>query len=147
MEKEIIEYFSDRRHEVYRGKEVVSILTELFRPKRKTLNVEFLSQYDIDELIKIIEAVEIVTGLDFDQFNVKSRKSEVVDARFLFIHFVHKRLRFKLSMIGRIMQGRDHSTIIHANKEVDNWLSNPKFYKRENNLINDIARHLERGSE
>jgi chromosomal replication initiator protein len=116
-------------------------------PKRKSLGMTFMGTEDRRELIEIIEAVEIVTGMNFDDFNVKTRTQQHVEARFLFMHFVYTRMRLTLKMIGELMGGRDHSTVIHGVQLVSDWIANKKFYTRENKLIDDITRHLERSAE
>lgn len=147
MEKQIINYFLERRHEAYRGHEVAKIIADMIKPKRKSLDTSMLSDSDVEQLIKIIRAVEMATGLDFDQFNVKTKKGELAKIRFLFMYHTKTIMRLTLSQIGQLMGGRDHSTIIHGVKEVNNWLGNRVFYSRENKLIDDIRRHLESSEE
>lgn len=143
MEKEIINYFHERQHEAYTGIEVARIIADMCKPKRKTLNLSHLSGEDIEYIIRIVEAVEHVTGMNFDTFNVKSRRDDLVTARHLFMYMIRNNMKLTLSVIGRILGGRDHSTVIHGVQVADNWINNPLFYKRENKLINDATRHLE----
>jgi chromosomal replication initiation ATPase DnaA len=143
MEKEIINYFYERQHEAYTGIEVARIVRDMCKPKRKTLDLSHLSSDDIASLLRIVEAVEHVTGMHFDTFNTKSRKDEFVTARFLFMYLVRYEMKLNLKTIGRILGGRDHSTIIHGLDVTESWVTNPLFYKRENKLINDTTRHLE----
>lgn len=142
MAKEIINYFLERRHEAYRGHEVAALIADMTKPKRKTLDMSGLSDNDVEELMKIIVAIEQATDLDFDQMNVKGKKGDLAKIRFLFMYFTKTRINLTLNQIGKIMGGRDHSSVIHGIKEVENWLSNTTFYKRENKLINDIRTNL-----
>lgn len=143
MEKEIINYFYERQHEAYTGIEVARIVRDMCKPKRKTLDLSHLSSDDIESILRIVEAVEHVTGMHFDTFNTKSRKDEFVTARHLFMYMVRDTMKLTLSTIGRLLGGRDHSTVIHGIYTADNWITNPLFYKRENKLINDTRRYLE----
>ena len=143
MEKEIINYFQERQYHSYTGLEVANIIKDLTKPKRKTLDVSYLSQKDVDQVIEIVEAVEQATGMHFDSFNVKSRKDTFVTPRHLFMYFIKDRMKLTLGTIGRLVGGRDHSTVIHAVKNVEDWITNPLFYKRENKLIDDTRRYLE----
>lgn len=143
MEKEIINYFYERQHEAYTGIEVARIVRDMCKPKRKTLDLSHLSSDDIASVLRIVEAVEHVTGMHFDTFNVKSRRDELVTARHLFMYMVRDNMKLTLSTIGRMLGGRDHSTIIHGIQTADNWITNQLFYKRENKLINDTRRYLE----
>lgn len=143
MEKEIVNYFYERQHEAYTGIEVASIIRDMCKPKRKTLDLMHLSSEDIKSILRIVEAVEHVTGMHFDTFNVKSRRDDLVTARHLFMYMVRDTMKLTLSTIGRLLGGRDHSTVIHGIYTADNWITNPLFYKRENKLIDDTRRYLE----
>lgn len=147
MEKELINYFNERQYENFAGTDVARIIKDMSRPRRKTLGMTFMGTEDRRELLRIINAVEIVTGMNFDDFNVKSRTQQHVEARFLFMHFVYTRMKLTLKMIGELMGGRDHSTVIHGLQAVSEWIENKKFYTRENKIINDITRHLESSAE
>lgn len=147
MEKELINYFNERQYENFAGTDVARIIKDMSRPRRKTLGMTFMGTEDRRELLRIINAVEIVTGMNFDDFNVKSRTQQHVEARFLFMHFVYTRMKLTLKMIGELMGGRDHSTVIHGLQAVYDWIENKKFYTRENKIINDITRHLESSAE
>ena len=147
MEKELIKYFKERPYNNFAGNDVASIISKMCEPKRKSLGMTFMGTEDRRELIEIIEAVEIVTGMNFDDFNVKTRTQQHVEARFLFMHFVYTRMKLTLKMIGELMGGRDHSTVIHGVQLVADWIANKKFYTRENKLIDDITRNLERSAE
>lgn len=143
MEKKVIGYFLSRRDSEFTGQEVADILLKYYEPNRKSLKVDFLGSSEIERLNAILDAVESVIGMHFDDFNVKSRKDELVMARFYTIHFIYTRMSMSLKTIGIIMGGRDHSTIIHARDMVETWLNHKEIYKRENRLINEITRHLE----
>lgn len=143
MEKEIIEHFQSRGYEAYTGNEVASILMEMTKPKRKSLDLSRLSRNDVGQVMRIVEAVEHVTGMHFDEINVKRRTEDLVTARHLFMYMLREQTKMTLSTIGKILGGRDHSTIIHGVCVAEYWIANPTFYRRENKLINDTRRYLE----
>ena len=147
METELIKYFNDRQSKKFAGTDVAKIIKQMSAPKRKSLGMTFMGTEDRRELLQIIEAIEIVTGMNFDDFNVKTRTQQHVEARFLFMHFVYTRMKLTLKMIGELMGGRDHSTVIHGVQLVADWIENKKFYTRENKLIDDITRNLEASAE
>jgi chromosomal replication initiation ATPase DnaA len=147
METELIKYFNERQYDHFAGNDVAKIIKEMSAPRRKTLGMTFMGTEDRQELLKVIEAVEIVTGMNFDDFNVKKRTPQYVEARFLFMHFAYTRMNLTLKMIGELMGGRDHSTVIHGGQVVAHWIENRKIYTRENKLIDDITRNLEASAE
>lgn len=148
MEKQkVISIFQDAPGKTFTGQEVVGILKECYKPKRMSVYLDGMSAEDSENVMKIIEAVEYTTGLDFDEFNVGYRREPLVEARFLFVYMVRTRMSISLARIGQILGGRDHTTIIHAIKTADNWITNPIYYKRQYKLINDTARYLEPSTE
>jgi chromosomal replication initiator protein len=147
MEKELIKYFKERPYNNFAGNDVATIISKMCEPKRKSLDLKHLSNEDINSIIRIVEAVEHVTGMHFDVFNTPNRREEYVAARFLFMYLVRYDMKLNLKEIGRILGGRDHSTVIHGLNVAESWITNPLFYKRENKLINDTTRHLERSAE
>ena len=147
METELIKYFNDHQYDNFAGNDVAKIIKDICKPKRKTLDLKHLSNEDINSIIRIVEAVEHVTGMHFDVFNTPNRREEYVAARFLFMYLVRYDMKLNLKEIGRILGGRDHSTVIHGINVAESWVTNPLFYKRENKLINDTTRYLEASAE
>ena len=147
METELIKYFNEHQYDNFAGNDVAKIIKDICKPKRKTLDLKYLSNEDINSIIRIVEAVEHVTGMHFDVFNTPNRREEYVAARFLFMYLVRYDMKLNLKEIGRILGGRDHSTVIHGINVAESWVTNPLFYKRENKLINDTTRYLEASAE
>ena len=81
------------------------------------------------EIGKELEIREVVTLI-----KSKLRKKEIVQARFAAAYFIHDIMGISLKSIGKILGGRDHSSIIHAK---DTYEDNVSYYKEEQ------AHHLE----
>ena len=81
------------------------------------------------EIGKELEANQVVQLL-----KGKSRKKEIIQARFAAAYFIHDIMGISLKSIGKILGGRDHSSIIHAK---DVYEGNVAWYKEEQ------AHHLE----
>ena len=66
--------------------------------------------------------------LDQDLVRAKTRKREVVQARQLAMYFSKQLTHHSLKTIGLQFGGRDHSTVIHANRTVNDHLeTDPKY--------------------
>ncbi len=93
------------------------ILRDLIQDTRVTLT--------IDQIQAIVcEYFEI----DQDLVRAKTRKREIVQARQLAMYFSKALTQHSLKTIGLQFGGRDHSTVIHANRSVNNQLeTDPKF--------------------
>ncbi len=67
-------------------------------------------------------------NLDQDLVRAKTRKREVVQARQLAMYFSKELTHHSLKTIGLQFGGRDHSTVIHANRTVNDHLeTDPKY--------------------
>ena len=81
------------------------------------------------EIGKKLEANQVVQLL-----KGRSRKKEIIQARFAAAYFIHDIMGISLKSIGAILGGRDHSSIIHAK---DTYQDKVAWYKEEQ------AHHLE----
>lgn len=70
----------------------------------------------------IISVCQQVFGIDQKTFNSKSRKRELVLARQSAMALCKKYTSQSVSRIGMLIGGRDHATVLHALKSVENLL-------------------------
>lgn len=61
-------------------------------------------------------------GIDLKSINSKSRKKEIVQARQAAMHLCKRYTTQSVCRIGTIIGGRDHATVLHAIKAVDDML-------------------------
>lgn len=99
---------------------------------------------DNQKASKIIEVVMQVTGCK-NPFKISKqdphkmdRRVEYVEARHAIRYFIHKNTRLSLKAIGRITGGADHSTIIHAVNQYQDWIDTDKRIKAQAELINKL---------
>ena len=79
----------------------------------------------------IIQIVQNIFGIDNKTFNSKTRKREVVFARQAAMHLCKKHTSQSVSRIGMYVGGRDHATVLHALKSVDDLLSTDSNFKEK----------------
>lgn len=58
----------------------------------------------------------------------RSRKREYVNARQVIIYLAQKHTKMPANRIGKLIGGRDHSTVIHSCEQVDNHLKTDKSF-------------------
>lgn len=111
------------------------ISVELTKKVLKNLIKEKKTDFNLEQIMNVI----------VDYFNIsekaikaKTRKREVVQARHLAMHFAKKYTKMSLSSIG-VEFNRDHSTVVHANKTVQDLLETDKDFKQ---YYEDIERIL-----
>ena len=108
-----------------------------------------LSSYDQSVLSETYAAIQAETGFSPEDLRSRRRTSELVIARFIAIAVVRKRSRLKLKAMG-VEFGRDHSSIIHALHEIDNWMTSPHRYisvylqlkKIDDTVVDRMNEHL-----
>ena len=86
----------------------------------------------IEELYKVAE----FTGLSIDELQEKTRKREIVESRQVAMYLSKKNTKESLATIGRTIGNKDHATVLHACKTVNNLIETDKqFLKKWGELI------------
>lgn len=68
------------------------------------------------------------------------RLSEIVAIRHSIMWICRRKLKMTQAGIGRLLM-RDHATVIHAVRSVDNWIEMSKHYPEQMNILNHIIIH------
>ena len=106
---------------------------------RKEYSIE-LAQSIIDKSVKnnrndltidhIQQIIADYFGLDIESLHSKTRKRNVVQARQLAMFFSKKYTKNSLSTIGSQIGQRDHATVLHACKTVENLIETDRTFKK-----------------
>ena len=106
---------------------------------RKEYSIE-LAQSIIDKSVKnnrndltidhIQQIIADYFGLDIESLHAKTRKRNVVQARQLAMFFSKKYTKNSLSTIGSQIGQRDHATVLHACKTVENLIETDRAFKK-----------------
>ncbi len=105
-----------------------SIIDKLVRKTQKELSVDFIQQ-----------TVCNYFGLDLDSLQLKTRKREIVQARQVAMYFSKSLTNSSLSCIGTKIGKKDHATVLHACKTVNNMIETDKEFK---NVIQEIETQI-----
>lgn len=68
--------------------------------------------------------------LSIDAISTKSRKMEVVQARQIAMYFSKRLTKNSLSSIGSFIGNRDHATVLHACRKVEDLMDTDKFFRQ-----------------
>ncbi len=115
---------------------------------RREINNELARQV-IDRLVKnnkkeisisnIQKVVCDYFNIHVDQLQVKTRKREIVQARQVAMFFSKNMTKASLASIGSQIGGKDHATVLHACKTVNNLIETDKRFMQS---IKDIEKKL-----
>jgi chromosomal replication initiator protein len=146
---EVIEYIATHITDNVRELEgaLISLLAQSTLNKKEiTLN---LAKEMIDKLIKntkrevSIDYIQKVVcnyfDVPVDSLQSKTRKREIVQARQVAMFFSKNLTKSSLATIGLQIGGKDHATVLHACKTVNNLIETDKQFK---NQIDEIEKKL-----
>lgn len=115
---------------------------------KKEINLE-LAKSVVEKFVKnvkkeisidyIQKTVSDYFQLDIEILQSKTRKRHVVQARQLAMFFAKKHTKASLANIGSQIGDRDHATVLHACKTVENLVSTDKQFKK---YVEDIQKKL-----
>ena len=98
----------------------------------------------VNKKITIEDIVKVVCNhYDMDESSIhnKSRKREFVQARQIAMFLAKKYTDYSTAKIGLIIGGKDHATVLHACRCVENQVSVDKAFKAE---LNEIESQLKK---
>lgn len=88
----------------------------------------------------IVDTVCEYTNVTHQDINGKSRKKDIVLARQTVMYLAQKMTNLPATRIGRLIGGRDHSTVIHSCKKMEKALQKDEELRQ---LVNTIKKSLE----
>jgi len=149
MPDEIIEFVAKNIKTNVRELEgaIISLIAQSsFNKKEITLD---LARQIVEKFVKntkrevsidyIQKVVSDYFQMDIDTLQSKTRKRHIVQARQLAMFFAKKFTKASLASIGSQIGKRDHATVLHACKTVDNLTSTDKQFRK---YVEDISKKL-----
>jgi chromosomal replication initiator protein len=141
VDDEIIEYIASKVTTNIRELEgvLISLLAQSTLPGAKPITTEMAMQV-IERLVnstkreisidKIKHTVCGYFGLSLDAIQSKTRKREIVQARQIAMYFSRNMTKHALAMIGAAIGGKDHATVLHACKTVEDLYDTDKSFRQ-----------------
>ena len=83
----------------------------------------------------ILTIVGESTGLTPEQIKMKTRKRETVEARQICMTIAKELTKCSLSKIGSLIGGKDHATVLHSNKVINNLIETDRTFKGKYDMI------------
>ncbi|MFI1745867.1 chromosomal replication initiator protein DnaA [Thalassobellus sediminis] len=149
MPEDIIEYVAKNIKTNVRELEgaIISLIAQSsFNKKEITID---LARTIVEKFVKntkrevsidyIQKVVSDYFQMDIDTLQSKTRKRHIVQARQLAMFFAKKFTKASLASIGSQIGKRDHATVLHACKTVDNLSSTDKQFRK---YVEDISKKL-----
>lgn len=77
----------------------------------------------------ILDIISKESGIDVHEIVSRSRKKEIVNARFIFCSIMKDYYDYSLVHIGELVGGRDHTSVIHAIEQHRSRIKNEDKYR------------------
>lgn len=88
---------------------------------------EILDSHSLSQTISTLELCDIEMAVknhfQIQSIKVRSRKKTIVYARHIFSYLAYMYSSKPLFVIGKFLNGKDHTTVIHSRKKIMQWLS------------------------
>ena len=149
IKEEILEYIASHVTNNVRELEgtLISLLAQATLNK-KEITLE-LAKGMIDKLVKntqreiSIDYIQKVVcnyfSMSVDVLSSKTRKREIVQARQIAMYFAKNMTKCSLAVIGNAIGNKDHATVLHACKTVNNLIETDKAFKQD---LEEIEKRL-----
>ena len=105
-----------------------SVVDKFVKNSKKEISIEFIQK-----------TVSNYFSIDVSTLQSKTRKRHIVQARQLAMYFAKRLTKASLSSIGSQIGKRDHATVLHACKTVDNLTETDKQFKK---YVADLTKKL-----
>lgn len=140
MPQEIIEYLAENvKHNIRELEGAIISLIAHSSFSRKEIDLELAErvvgnfvrktkkELSIDQIQKVVSEY---FDMDVSTLQSKTRKRHIVQARQIAMYFSKKMTKSSLANIGKEIGKRDHATVLHACKTVDNLKSTDKNFNK-----------------
>lgn len=96
----------------------------------------------------ITDTLEEVTGVQRHHWMQKNTRQQAeVRLRHIYAYLLYKYGGYKLKTVADLLNHKNHTTIIHSCKVVEEWLELPHFYKYENTIVKQFLELYEQRTE
>lgn len=101
-----------------------------------------ISSINDEDPKRIIEICAAYLNISYEAMYSKCRKREIVYARHLTIAMLVKFTTLALRDIGRLFNGRDHTTVIHARQSVQKWITVEEETERDYDYLCNVIKRV-----
>lgn len=95
-----------------------SMIDQYVRNSRREISIDYIQKIVCDYF-----------NITIDQMHSSSRKREIVQARQLAMYFAKNLTKASLASIGSEIGGKDHATVLHAVRTVNNLIETDKHFR------------------
>ena len=98
---------------------------------------------------KGLEAIDVlydvilgVTGITKEEILGQCRKRDIMISRQILCHILRESGK-SLKAVAKMVRDSHHSTIMHSVEKVEDWITNPNYFKKEYRIYNLIKNNFD----
>jgi len=94
------------------------------------------TNFELENRTRIVESLEAALGVPREFWERKrSKRQDEVRIRHIYAYLLYKYGGYTLKQSANILGHKNHTTIIHSYRTVEEWLELPQMYKLENRIV------------
>lgn len=124
-------------HRIY-----VSNLKEHYAKQLLTLRMKKGKSKGLDAIDVLYDVILGVTGVTKEEILGQSRKRDIMISRQILCHILRESGK-SLKHIAKLVRDSHHSTIMHSVEKVEDWITNPNYFKKEYRIYNLIKNNFD----
>ena len=117
----------------FRRSEVAQLKETIEHQRIRIAELERMLRMNMEQQDAAIKAAHLAVRSAYADYlpshtTHSTRKREVLEPRQIFMWLIRNKTSISLAKIGRLCGGRDHSTVIHACRKVDDYAATDRRY-------------------
>jgi chromosomal replication initiation ATPase DnaA len=96
----------------------------------------------VDSLDVLFDIIHLITEVSKEDILSRCRKRDIIVGRQIVCYILRDSGK-SLKDIGFKLKGLHHSTVIHSIRQVQEWINNPTYYKKEYNIYNKVKNNFD----
>ena len=124
-------------HRIY-----ISNLKEHYAKQLLALRMKKSSGKGLQEIDVLYDVILGVTGVTKEEILGQSRKRDIMISRQILCHILRESGK-SLKAVAKMVRDSHHSTIMHSVEKVEDWITNPNYFKKEYRIYNLIKNNFD----
>lgn len=107
-----------------------------------TLRMKKTGGKGIEAINILYDVIDGVTGITKEEILSQSRKRDIMISRQILCHILRESGK-SLKGIAELVRDSHHTTIMHSLEKVEDWITNPIYFKKEYRIYNLIKNNFD----
>lgn len=120
----------------------ISSLKAHYAKQLLTLRMKKSSGKGLEAIDVLYDVILGVTGITKEEILGQCRKRDIMISRQILCHILRESGK-SLKAVAKMVRDSHHSTIMHSVEKVEDWITNPNYFKKEYRIYNLIKNNFD----